>query len=259
MTSLDNILGLHDYSMIYALQAEFNRVRGSFDLADLKGSKAAFGIFRSELRETVIAVTEKDYEELRDGVGDIITTILYLAYLCDMDIKEKQVKDIYFNEGLYPCEDYTCYVNEIYKAACDLEKAIDDQDIEAVKHQIIRVTAKTYLGLPEFSRFSIRDDLVEITRASLSKICPTVEEAEISIKNYADEGCLTYWKETPSGGYAIYSTEEQMFRGEVISKNKFLKYYKWKSPVFEKITNEETKWNCYKNYNFEALAMLEPA
>lgn len=259
MKKLDSILDLHDHAMIYALQAEFNRVRGSFNLENQKAAIGSYNIFESEFKELVKAVKEEDYHELRDGIGDVVTTILALAFLIDMDINYKQLKDVYINESLYPCEDYRCYVDTIYKSVVSLKNAIVNKDIEETKHHVVGVLARTYLSLPEFSRFSIRDDLVRITKASLSKICPTEEDAKITVAKYAEEGCETHYKTTPNGGYAIYSSKDQMFRGEKISENKFLKFYKWQEPTFVPIDNEESRWNHYQTKAFKALELLDSA
>lgn len=256
MSSLTSILELHDYPMIYALQAEFTRVKGSFNLEDQKASMGSFNIFLSEFKELIKAVQDKDYQELRDGIGDVITTILALAYLIDMPIKEKDLKDIYFKETIFPREDYLMYVDDIYECVILLEKAIVEKDLEQVKHQIVRILAHTYHGLPEFAKFTIRDDLVAITASSISKICPTLEDAEKTVEIYAQKGCETYFKKT-NNGYAIFSSKEQSFNGEIISKDKFLKFYNWSSPVFDEITDEKTVWQCYPNVKFKALALLE--
>lgn len=256
MSSLTSILDLHDFPMIYALQAEFTRQKGSFNLENQATSMGSFNIFLSEFRELVRSVQDEDYIELRDGIGDVITTILALAYLVDMPLREKDLKDIYFSENLFPREDYLCYVDDIYEAVLKLKTAIIEKDLEQVKYQIIRVLARTYHGLPEFSKFTIRDDLVAITASSLSKICPNIEEAEKSVEVYAGKGCETYFKKT-THGYAIFSSKEQQFGGETISKDKFLKFYKWSSPVFDEITDEKTVWKCYPNVKFKALELLE--
>lgn len=242
--------------MIYALQAEFTRKKGSFNLEDQASSFGSYNIFLSEFRELVRAVQEEDYLEVRDGIGDAITTILALAYLIDMPIKEKDLKDVYFEESLFPREDYLCYVDDIYEAVLLLESAIRDKDLDQVKRQIIRILARIYLGLPEFCKFTIRDDLVAITKASLSKICPTIQDAEKSVEIYAQQGCETHYEKT-TNGYAIFSSKEQPFGGEIISKGKFLKFYKWTSPVFDEITDEKTVWKCYPNVKFKALALLQ--
>lgn len=257
MGKLDSILELHDHAMIYELQAEFNRVRGSFDLENQKAALGSYNIFESEFKELIQAVKEENYHELRDGIGDVITTILALAYLIDMDISYKQLKDVYIEEFLYPCEDYRCYVDSIYKSVELLKAAILNKDIEETKRHIVGVLARTYLCLPEFARFSIRDDLVQVTKASLSKICPTEEDAKLTVAKYAEEGCETHYKPTPTGGFAIYSSKEQIFRGEKISENKFLKFYKWQEPKFEQINNEQTRWNHYNTKTFKALALIE--
>lgn len=256
MSSLSSILDLHDFPMIYALQAEFTRKKGSFNLEDQAASFGSYNIFLSEFRELVRAVRDEDYIELRDGIGDAITTILALAYLIDMPIKEKDLKDIYFEESLFPREDYMCYVDDIYEAVILLEDSIRNKDLDQVKRQIIRILARIYHGLPEFSKFTIRDDLVAVTKSSLSKICPTIEDAEKSVDVYAEKGCETHFAKT-TNGYAIFSSKEQPFGGEIISKGKFLKFYKWASPVFDEITDEDTRWKCYPNVKFKALALLE--
>lgn len=196
MTTLSSILDLHDFPMIYALQAEFTRKKGSFDLENQAASFGSFNIFLSEFRELVRAVRDEDYLEVRDGIGDSITTILALAYLIDMPIKEKDLKNIYFDESLFPREDYMCYVDDIYDAVIMLENAIKNKQLDQVKHQIIRILAHIYLGLPEFCRFTIRDDLVAITKASLSKICTTNEDAEKLFEEITDE--KTVWKCYPN-------------------------------------------------------------
>lgn len=256
MSSLSSILELQDYPMIFALQEEFTRVKGSFNLENQAASLGSFNIFLSEFKELVKAVHEKDYIELRDGIGDVITTSLALAYLIDMQIKEKHLKDIYFKETIFPREDYLGYVDDIYDGVLLLEKAIVEKDLTQVKSQIIRILAHTYHGLPEFAKFTIRDDLVAITASSLSKICPTIDDAEKSVEVYAKKGCETYFKKT-NNGYAIFSSKEQFFNGETISKDKFLKFYNWSAPVFDEITDEKTVWQCYPNVKFKALALLE--
>lgn len=256
MSSLTSILDLHDFPMIYALQAEFTRQKGSFNLENQVASKGSFNIFLSEFRELVRAVRDENYNELRDGIGDVITTILALAYLVDMPLREKDLKDIYFSETIFPREDYVCYVDDIYAVVLELQSAIERKDLEQVKQQIIRVLARIYHGLPEFSKFTIRDDLVAITKSSLSKICTTIEDAEKSVEVYAEKGCETHYKKT-NHGYAIFSSKEQHFAGEIISKDKFLKFYKWASPEFDVITDEKTVWQCYPNVKFKALALLE--
>ena len=173
MSSLTSILDLHDYPMIYALQAELTREKGSFNLENQVASKDSFNIFLSEFRELVRAFRDKNYNELRNSIGEVITTILALAYLVDMPLREKDLKDIYFSETIFPREDYLCYVDDIYAVVLKLQSAIEQKDLEQVKHQIICVLAHTYYGLPEFSKFTIRDDLVAITKSALSKIYTT--------------------------------------------------------------------------------------
>lgn len=257
MKMIDRILELNDHSMIYALQTELNRERGSFNLDNQEESLGSYNIFESEFKELIRAVQVEDYLKLRGGIGGVVTTILALAFLIDMDISYKQLKDVYLDEYLYPCEDYRCYVDTIYKAATDLKTSILKKDIDLIKRNVIGVLACTYLSVPEFARFSIHDDLVQITKASLSKICTTEEDAQITVAKYAEEGCLAHYKRTPSGRFAIYSSKEQLFRGKTISGNKVLEFHEWQRPVFEEITNEATRWNHYKANEFKALQLLE--
>lgn len=259
MSNLSRILELNDHAMIYALQAEFHQVRGLLDLGDQIAAMGGYHSLESTFCELVKAVSDENYEELRLGVGNMITAILSLGYQLDMNISFREVKDIYFTESLYPCEDYRCYVDSIYTSVEPLKNAILAKKLSDVKQHIIHLLAKTYLGLPEFSRFSIHDDLVAITKATLSQICPTEDEAKMTVAKYAEEGCKSYYKETPNGGYAVYSSEDQPYHGEIISQDKFLPYYACEKTVLDLVPGEETRWNCYGWREFKALQILEAA
>jgi|TARA_B110000483_G_scaffold56839_1_gene71091 phosphoribosyl-ATP pyrophosphohydrolase len=46
------------------------------------------GKTQEELTETLIALVEKDDVEIKDGIGDMLVTIIILSKLCDMTTTE---------------------------------------------------------------------------------------------------------------------------------------------------------------------------
>ena len=46
------------------------------------------GKTQEELTETLIALVEKDEEEIKDGIGDMLVTIIILSNLCDLTTTE---------------------------------------------------------------------------------------------------------------------------------------------------------------------------
>ena len=93
------------------------------------------GKTQEELTETLIALVEKDENEIKDGIGDMLVTIIILAKLCDVTptecleaaynvIKERSGKMI---GGLFVKDDVSKKIKEdaLYENA---QKVIDFYD-----------------------------------------------------------------------------------------------------------------------------------
>lgn len=165
----DFILRLHDYEMVYAIEKLAETAINPFYFSNQKHGLAACNVLSSRVSDLVEAVDCKKYAGVRKAICNLVIETLKIAYRIDMNFKEKDVKSIYFDKFLFPREDYICYCNDLYDTTQLLQNAIYSQNVESIKEEVLHLLSRAYFALPEFSRFSIRDDLVAVVQAYLSK------------------------------------------------------------------------------------------
>ncbi|NNH76524.1 hypothetical protein HLH17_02255 [Acinetobacter sp. ANC 5380] len=163
----DLILKLHDYDMVYAIEDQSKRPQNPFAIYDINTQIEVNYLIDNGVQQLIQSVSNGDHSALRISVSQLAINTLKIGYLVGAVIKEKDVKNVYFDNFLYPKEDYTGYCNDIYDTANLLKCAIGSGDVMLVKKEILHLLSRVYFSLPEFSRFSIHDDLVAVVKSQL--------------------------------------------------------------------------------------------
>lgn len=229
---------ISNYEMIVLLQKQFNHKENDTPSTDVKLLNAVFQLLREENKETNDEAAAKNFEKFRDGIGDQITIAHCIAF------KFAALTDQPFD--LLPDDqrpqNYTEYCNNVNAKLAVLDDVLVGKRVSNegdITEQIILSTASNeekqkafseYMtalhSLPLSSKINLREDLIEITLSSLSKICKTEEIAQKTLEAYQQKGYIVHIEESENG-WVIKVSEDCIVGGQPIPKNKFLKALDW--------------------------------
>lgn len=228
------VCGMSGYDMVCLLQQQFNHSENDLNLTQEVEVKNSFDLLISENEETRDAILNRDFNELRDGIGDQLTIAHFLAFkingLEEPKVSKCSVKPKTYQEHYDFC---TKKMNELQNALLS-EKNIDQAQIA-----LNEFVSQLY-NVPECSKFNIDDDLLEITISSLGKICETLELAEQTLKAYQEKGYVVHIEKSHNG-YVILVSEDCIVNEKHIPKGKFLKSLKYVEVSFKEI-DEVPEW-----------------
>lgn len=102
---------------------------------------------------------------------------------------------------------------------------------------LLHVNVAMRVKIDNFSRslgFDPVKILEEVNASNMSKFCDTIEKAEQTIANYVGRGltCLEIVESGLEGKWFVRTTEEAMFKGQLIPKGKFMKGVDFFGPDF---------------------------
>ena len=228
------VCGMSGYDMVCLLQKQFNHSKNDLELTQEVDVKSTFDLLISENEETRDAILNRDFKELRDGIGDQLTIAHCLAFkingLEEPKISKCMVKPKTYQEHYDFC---TKKMNELQNAL------LCEKNTEQAQIALNEFVSQLY-NVPESSKFNIYEDLLEITISSLGKICETLELAEQTLKAYQEKGYVVHI-EKADNGYVILVSEDCMVNGKHIPKGKFLKSLKYIEVVFSDV-DETPEW-----------------
>lgn len=228
------VCGMSGYDMVCLLQQQFNHSENDLNLTQEVEVKNSFDLLISENEETRDAILNRDFNELRDGIGDQLTIAHFLAFkingLEEPKVSKCSVKPKTYQEHYDFC---TQKMNELQNAL------LSKKNIDQAQIALNEFVSQLY-NVPECSKFNIDDDLLEITISSLGKICETLELAEQTLKAYREKGYVVHIEKSHNG-YVILVSEDCIVNEKHIPKGKFLKSLKYVEVSFKDI-DEVPEW-----------------
>lgn len=234
-TAHEAITQMRPYDYICYLQKQFNHVENSINFNDKTSAKKAFDLLESEHNETLDAIADKDIVLLRDGIADQLTIAHFLAFKIDgmfdlsSDLLVKHTKTI------------AEYRQKLEAAFEVLKQSFMGDDVESANAELANfITA--VLSFPLETNINNDDDLLSVTFASLSKVCPNQDVAEKTLKFYQDNKYDVHIAPVPNG-LAIFVSDDceievksgSGVRTEIVPKGKFLKSIYKLDPYFSEI------------------------
>ncbi len=184
---------------------------------------------------------EQNFKEVRDGVADIIVTVLGIPHLAGFDgepivaLADERAS----SAPRIPREEWlqTAPALELIEQALGfLNAAVSHQDIKALQDGVLFVLT-TNLVLPFTLRFDYFNDMVAVTSSNLSKVSLTLEDAELTQRHYFEQvGIVTRVEDCPTfEGHIVKVSGTQIGKdGKKYPDNKFLKCrVGFKEPVFK--------------------------
>lgn len=235
LQSFPQVYGMSAYEMVCLLQQQFNHNENDLNLDQKVQVKNAFDLLISENQETKEAILQHDFKELRDGIGDQLTVGHFLAFkingLHEAEITKCPIKPKSYQQHYDFC---TAKLKKLQKAL-QVENNIDSAQI-ALNEYISEL-----YNVPEFTKFNVDDDLLEITISSLGKICENYELAEKTLKAYQEKGYIVHIEQSDNG-YIILVSQDCVVNGKFIPKGKFLKSLNFIEVEF-KAVEEDSIWN----------------
>lgn len=191
---------------------------------------------------SLLSINKNDKEGRRgmlDAIGDILVFLYgvphFLGVNYQTSVEEK-------NKFLEKINGYT--ENEKYEAIYDdIKSLIDDiiASISSEKELTVIENASEELdayihALCEHYNINLTILIDRITLSNMSKLCASIDEQELTLKKYRDDGVDVYAKESPlkqedgKPYYVVYSSKEQEVKGKVYRAHKFLKCVKFFEP-----------------------------
>lgn len=255
LATFPQIPSMSNYEMVIFLQKQFNHKENDTSSTDLVGLDSAMHLLREENRETNTDAERLDFEKFRDGIGDQVTIAYFLAFKL-ADLRDENFPLLEENKRPNNYTEYRNNVNEKLRVLDNLVVGLkqevgikdgitqyeikpSDATVEQ-KQAAFREYMTALHSLPLSSKINIRNDLIEITLSSLSKICKTYEIAEQTLKQYQDKGYLVHIEKSENG-WIILVSEDCVVNGDFIPQGKFLKAVDWQESVLEKL-DEDINW-----------------
>lgn len=222
------------YDMVCLLQQQFNHSENDLNLTQEVEVKNAFDLLISENEETRDAILNRDFKELRDGIGDQLTIAHFLAFKIN-GLEEPKISDCTVKPKTYQehYDFYTQKMNELQNAL------LSEKNIDKAQIALNEFVSQLY-NVPASCKFNIDDDLLEITISSLGKICETLELAEQTLKAYQEKGYVVHIEKSHNG-YVILVSEDCIVNKKHIPKGKFLKSLKYIEASFSDV-DEVPEW-----------------
>lgn len=241
-----------NYEMVVTLQKQFNRIENDIAANDLTRLDAAMHLLREENRETNDDAEALNFDKFRDGIGDQVTIAHYLAFnLADLNNAEFPLLD----DAERPTT-YTEYRENVNAKLKTFDQLVVGKKIYGQDNQLLEIEPSSatkeekqaafieYMtalhSLPLDSKINIREDLIEITLSSLSKICKTEEIAQQTLAAYQEQGYKVHIEKSENG-WIILVSEDCTVKGNHIPKNKFLKALGWYEACLPEI-NDSVAW-----------------
>lgn len=113
--------------------------------------------------------------------------------------------------------------NELTKAVeYSMEKGEFTPEVPDGLGDLLWVVVRAFMEMG----FDVEKVIAEIYKSNMSKICPTKEEAQATVKGYAELGFDTYYEEV-SDGFIVKDSKT----------HKVKKYFGWSEPNFTDLQN----------------------
>lgn len=235
LDTFPQVHGMSGYDMVCLLQKQFNHKENDLNLDQEVQVKNAFDLLISENEETRDAIKEKDFKELRDGIGDQLTVAHFLAFkingLNEATLLECPIKPTSYQQHYDLC---TSKLNKLQSAL------LVEKNITLAQEAMNEYISELY-NVPESTQFNVDDDLLEITISSLGKVCESMELAERTLKAYQERGYVVHIEQSEHG-YIILVSEDCVVKEKHIPRGKFLKSLEFIEAVFKDV-EEKPLWN----------------
>lgn len=247
--SYEHIASLYPWDQIALLNSTFLREEGDAPLFSTSFFKQ-FDLIKEEFKETEGAYNNILFlsDELRDGIGDMITVIFGSMWRANLKFDPSSWVEQWGIPGTplnYSKEETSNNFYELKKAYEDLSLVIKEQSESGEQPNEAQIEAITLLynelifkitGFAAFLAIPVVTDLTNITFSNLSKVCKTEKELEETVLKYSNLGVSTYDRVTPAGGWAVFSAKDQYDNdGNFFPQHKFLKNVYMVQPFFPSI------------------------
>lgn len=191
---------------------------------------------------SLLRVNKDDTEGRRgmlDAIGDILVFLYGVPHFLGVNYKTPVAEKNKFLEKINSYkedEKYDAIYNDVKSLIDDIIAAISsEQELKVVEHGSEELDA--YINaLCEHYSIDLTVLIDRITLSNMSKLCASLDEQELTLKKYRDDGVDVYAKESPlkqeNGApyYVVYSSKEQEVKGKVYRAHKFLKCVKFFEP-----------------------------
>lgn len=230
------VLKMNEYEMVALLQQQFNHVDSELPLSNTTVVNNSFRLLTEENEELYEALDTNDFIQFRDAIGDQLTVLYFLLF------KINGIQFTGFPKKLDELpENYVVYTDNVKKCHDALKSSLSTQDTALVQ-KLSYDYLSTLITFPAGSAIDYRSDLLEITIASLSKVCRSEEVAELTLKHYQDLGYSVHIEKSEFG-WVVMVSEDCTVKGKLIPKGKFCKSIEWMSP--ELVPNPDEKaWDA---------------
>lgn len=247
--SYEHIASLNPWDQIALVNSTFLREEGDAPLLSTAFFKQ-FKLITEEFEETNGAYNNILFlsDELRDGIGDMITVIFGSMWRANLKFDPAYWVEQWGVPGTplnYSKEETGEKFYELKKAYEDLALAINHQSESGEEPNAPQIETITRLynelifkltGFAAFLGVPVVSDLTNITFSNLSKVCKTEKELEETVLKYSNLGVSVYDRVTPAGGWAVFSAKDQYdTAGTFYPANKFLKNVYMTQPFFPSI------------------------
>lgn len=212
--------------MIHHMQMAFGRKAGSaaYNSSDFEYDAAtkALNLVHSEINETVDALADNDTTEIRDGLADILVTLYGAGLAFRLDLGEADTPTI---------ESRLDSIERLKRLSVEISQHHHFQQLGELAATLETLVGTVY-RIGEFEELNVDADLAEVTKSNLSKIAPTIDDAEKSVDAYKAKGVETHIEPCVYGGFIIVSSKRQYNGSEIIDAGKFLKAVTYCPPKF---------------------------
>lgn len=218
--------------MVALLQEQFNHVDSELPLSDTVVVDNSFRLLTEENEELYEALENNNFLLFRDAVADQITVLYFLLFkIGGISFKgfPKKLNELPAN--------YIVYIDNVKKNHDALKSALSTQDAPLIE-KLCYEYLTTLISFPAGSAIDYRKDLLEVTIASLSKVCRSEAIAAQSLKYYQDLGYIVHIEKSEFG-WIIMVSENCMVDGKLVPKGKFRKSVEWMEAELEPIQGEK--------------------
>lgn len=225
---------------ISALETLDTESREQFSAAVVNQAK----LIVSEAEEMVDALNKKSRSLLRDGIADVLVTTLGMPCRFAFDVDEDGIESfLETQKGIKSIDGSVEWdspalkeaIKDILNSSTLILAQAYNRDFKGVAEHTEETIYKT-LNLALFMNVDVVDDMLEVTKSNLSKVCPDEADAEQTQLKYKVMGVPTYREPCPTFDGFIIKVQETVrgTDGKEYPKGKFLKSVgNFVEPLFE--------------------------
>lgn len=245
------LISQHPIDMISLMNTAFLRLPEDAPIGSAD-EKSQWAYTVEEFKETQEALSEQQATFLsersmvliRDGVGDIFTTLLGWCWRAGIPIARESF-DVTCPHGVFAVDhpeienlwsDFSKCFYMLHGMREMISSRIKDYDSHMLESEYIVIAEHCNYLINLLASFACKiginykSDLAKITESNLSKICPDEDSLARTIDSYGAKGIKLVPKRSTVGGYAVFIDGDQIVDGKFYPDAKFMKNVDWFEP-----------------------------